>query len=232
MKTQLGWNVADAVEVYRAVNRLQSTDPIEISHMKLLGEKVTRDVLNALLPNLAHLSGVVNASYVSPVGAKSNLMMKPLIETGAGRFIVVSKSLAGPAFYEAIIAVLRYSLPSATATELTGQGTHRVASRLFVDVGLSPTFSEKKYTMNPSSEGECDLIFEDKTSILFVECKSKAVTSATMAGEPLEAVLDFAAGLLASQVQALRHERLLRTLGKIEFTDGTILEWQIVKSSA
>jgi hypothetical protein len=83
MKTQLGWNVADAVEVYRAVNRLQSTDPIEISHMKLLGEKVTRDVLNALLPNLAHLSGVVNASYVSPVGAKSNLMMKPLVLVGS-----------------------------------------------------------------------------------------------------------------------------------------------------
>jgi hypothetical protein len=31
-------------------------------------------------------------------------MMKPLIETGSDRFIVVSKSLGGPAFYEAIIA--------------------------------------------------------------------------------------------------------------------------------
>jgi Holliday junction resolvase-like predicted endonuclease len=47
--------------------------------------------------------------------------------------------------------------------------------------------------MDASSEGECDLVFEDENSILFVECKSKAVTSATMAGEPLEAVLDLLA---------------------------------------
>jgi hypothetical protein len=73
MKTQLGWNVADAVEIYTAVNQLQSTDPIGISDMKLLGEKVTPDALNALRPNLAHACGVVNAGYVSPVGAKSNL---------------------------------------------------------------------------------------------------------------------------------------------------------------
>jgi len=59
-----------------------------------------------------------------------------------------------------------------------------------------------------------------------MRCKAKALTSATMGGEPLEAVLDFARGLLASQVQALRHERLLRTLGNIEFTNGAVLEWQ------
>ena len=112
MKTRLGWNVADAVEVYTALNRSQPGDPIQISHTKLLSEKVTAEVLNALVPNLAHPSGAVNASYVSPVGAKSNLMMKPLIEMDIGRFIVVSKSPVR-SFYEAIVAVLRDRRPSA-----------------------------------------------------------------------------------------------------------------------
>lgn len=226
MKTELGWNVADALEIYVAINRSQAKDPVEVSRAGLLGGKMTESVLNAILPKLAHVRGAVNSDYVAPIGTKSNLMMKPLVEIGPDRFIAASKALAGPAFYEAIIAVLRDKLPPAAAEQLTGEGTHRVTSRLFKDAGLVPTFSEKGYSIDASSEGECDLIFEDKKSILFVECKAKALTTATMSGEPLEAVLDFARGLLASQIQALRHERLLRTLGKIEFANGTVLEWQ------
>ncbi|MBV8330973.1 MAG: hypothetical protein JOZ61_10975 [Verrucomicrobia bacterium] len=226
MKTELGWNVADALEIYAAVNRSDAKDPVEVWRSGLLGDKITDDILNAILPKLVHVRGTVNSEYISPIGTKSNLMMRPLVEIGPDRFVAASKSLAGPALYEAIIGVLREKLPPAAAERLTGEGTHRVTSRLFKDGGLVPTFSEKEYSIDASSEGECDLVFEDKKSILFVECKAKALTTATMRGESLEALLDFARGLLASQVQALRHERLLRTLGKIKFTDGAVLEWQ------
>ena len=103
--------------------------------------------------------------------------MKPLVEIGPDRFIAASKSLAGPALYEAIIAALRDKLPPATAEQLTGQGTHRVTSRLFKDAGLVPTFSEKEYSINASSAGECDLVFEDKESILF---RNKSERSASL----------------------------------------------------
>jgi hypothetical protein len=41
------------------------------------------------------------------------------ITVGPDRFLVVSKSLAGPAFYESIIAILRDRLPPPTVVELT-----------------------------------------------------------------------------------------------------------------
>jgi hypothetical protein len=121
MKTRLGWNVADAVEVYTAVNRSQPGDPIQISHTKLLR--------------------------------------------------------GSPAI---VAEVTAFDLHSTRRMEV---------------------LSSKMRSHSPSELGFILYFFS------------------------VEAMLDLAAGLLASQVQALRHD-LLRTLGKIEFKDGTILEWR------
>jgi hypothetical protein len=59
-----------------------------------------------------------------------------------------------------------------------------------------------------------------------VECKAKALTRGSMAGIQGDAVLDFAGGMFAAQTQALRHERILRSLGAITFSDGSRLEWK------
>jgi len=45
-----------------------------------------------------------------------------------------------------------------------------------------------------------------------------------MAGVQGDALLDFAGGMFAAQTQALRHERILRSVGYIKFTDGSRLE--------
>ena len=71
--------------------------------------------------------------------------------------------------------------------------------------------------------GECDLVFEDDDNILLIECKAKPLTRATMGGENFAAVLDYAASVVASQVQALQHERLLRDHGEIRFDAGQCL---------
>ena len=42
----------------------------------------------------------------------------------------------------------------------------------------------------------------------------------------MEALLDFANTVIASQTQALRHERILRCEGGIRFLDGSVLEWK------
>jgi hypothetical protein len=51
--------------------------------------------------------------------------MKPLIETGSDRFIVVSKSLGGPAFYEAIIAA-----PGCVSVRTLANSKRRLRARL------------------------------------------------------------------------------------------------------
>jgi hypothetical protein len=60
---------------------------------------------------------------------------------------------------------------------------------------------------------------------VLAETKAKALTRGAMAGVSGDALIDFGAALLASQAQALRHERLLRTKGSITFEDGRVLDW-------
>jgi hypothetical protein len=47
-----------------------------------------------------------------------------------------------------------------------------------------------------------------------------------MTGVQGDALLDFAGGLFASQAQALRHERILRSVGEIRFLNGKSLEFR------
>ena len=97
---------------------------------------------------------------------------------------------------------------------------------MFSKRGLHPTFENAKYDLGPVGAGECDFVFEDDQNVVFVECKAKALTRAAMTGAQGEALLDFAGGLFASQAQALRHERILRSAGSIEFVDGTRLDFR------
>lgn len=66
-------------------------------------------------------------------------------------------------------------------------------------------------------------MLEDNHNILLIECKAKPLTRATMGGESFAALLDLAGSVVATQVQALQHERLLRDRGEIRFDDGKCL---------
>lgn len=95
---------------------------------------------------------------------------------------------------------------------------------LFAKHGFQPSFENAIYDPSEHGDGECDLVFEDEENIILVECKAKALTRGAMTGIQGDALLDFAGGLFASQAQALRHERILRSAGSIHFCDGTKLE--------
>jgi hypothetical protein len=110
-----------------------------------------------------------------------------------------------------------------TVDKLQGDGTERVVVGLFRRANFNPTVVGKKY-VDASGDGECDLVFESDQDILLVECKAKALTRGAMAGVHGDALLDFAGGMFAAQTQALRHERILRSVGHIEFIDGSRLE--------
>ena len=96
-----------------------------------------------------------------------------------------------------------------------------MAHNLFIRAQIQPTRVAKKYQVDgEKGEWECDLVLEDSSHIVFVECKAKPLTRTAMAGISGEALLDFTGGVLLSQAQALRHERFLKTSGYIEFVDG------------
>src|SRR5690606_4984235 len=101
----------------------------------------------------------------------------------------------------------------------------RAVSAVLVKHRIVPGFVGAKYNEgNLVDQGECDFVVETPTHIILIETKAKALTRATMAGVVDAAVNDFVLSVLASQAQALQHERLLHRDGEIHFTDGQRLE--------
>ena len=120
-----------------------------------------------------------------------------------------------------LLPAARAALSTAEISDLVGKGTERAVAALLRFRGLNPTFEGAKYNEGKAADaGECDLVLEDGANILLIECKGKPLTRATMAAEPGAALLDYAGGVIASQVQALQHERLLHDNGEILFDDG------------
>jgi hypothetical protein len=223
-KSKLGWTPANVVALCGAVRVFANSDPKVITMGALRQSGIRRDLLDRILPYFVHAQSVVNAHYLSPFSAtKADLMFKPLIQLGPNHLLLPATSLMGPAFYEATMGALRRFISAPAVDKLQGDGTERVVVGLFRRANFNPTFVAKKY-VDASGDGECDLVFESDAEILLVECKAKALTRGAMAGVHGDALLDFAGGMFAAQTQALRHERILRSVGHIEFIDGSRLE--------
>jgi hypothetical protein len=229
MKENLGWDTADVMELINSVAHFAAKEPNVFTRRGLAeAGGMRRGLLDAMLPYFVHAEGVVNAGYVSPLSASDrdfNLMFKPLIDVGTDRLLLPCASLAGPAFYEATTTALRPIIGQQKTADLQGDGTERAMLALLRRANLNVTFVGAKYDLGPNDSGECDAVLESDTHIVLAETKAKALTRGAMAGVSGDALIDFGAALLASQAQALRHERLLRTKGSITFEDGRVLDW-------
>jgi hypothetical protein len=192
-----------------------------------IGEGLEFDgpTLKGILRDFCHEDGEVNAGYRSPFDAAGlDTLFKPFVMVlgSAGyRLMLLPQSLVGPAIFEAVFAAVKPF--SKKISKLRGDQTESLTRRIFAKQGFHPSIANVKYAL-PEGAGECDFVFEDDSDILLVECKAKALTRNAMTGAGAGALLDFAGGVVASQAQALRHERLLRTRGDIVFDDGSRLE--------
>ena len=223
---RLGWTPADAAYLCKATMHFANRDPNLITVSALRQAGIQQPLLGRTLPHFAHADGTVNAQYLSPyVAQKADLMFKPFIRFEPNHLLLPAASLMGPAFYEATMAALRRHVSTTAVDALQGIGTERVILSFFRRSGFEPTFIAAKYDLAVGA-GECDLVFETDGDILLVECKAKALTRGSMAGIQGDALLDFAGGMFAAQTQALRHERILRSVGAITFSDGSRLEWK------
>ena len=220
-----GWSVADAELLSAAIVKTVRKEPQRLTRADLMSTGLDGSTLDRMLPYFVHAKGTVNAGYDSPIAAgKADLMFRPLVESGNGTFVSPTASTLGPACYEAVAAAMREALPREAVSDLVGSGTERSVAALFRFFGIQPSMEGLKYNEGAETDaGECDLVFEDDDNVLFIECKVKALTRATMGGQRFAAVLDYAESVVASQVQALQHERLLRDHGEIRFDDGQCL---------
>ncbi|MBS1208530.1 MAG: hypothetical protein H6R19_928 [Proteobacteria bacterium] len=225
MKQRLGWNVADAVQLAQILkaHARPGTQVVPIS--RLLETGLDPGVFKSMLPFFAHREGEANKNYRSPFGAAGpDVIFKPLILLKGNSVVLPAASGLGPALFEATFEAWKTNKTDKEIASLRGDGTEQLAKYLFARLGLQPSFENAKYDLGEQGAGECDLVFEDEENIILVECKAKALTRGAMTGIQGDALLDFAGGLFASQAQALRHERILRSEEAIHFCDGTRLE--------
>ena len=225
MKQRLGWSVADAAQLARALKRCANRGPQVIPSEALVMAGMNRQVVSSMLPFFAHNEGVANRNYRSPFGAAGpDVIFKPLILFDRQYLLLPAASVLGPALFEATFAALRSIKTDQEISHLRGDATERLTKHVFAKRSFQPTFESATYDLSQLGAGECDLVFEDDENIVLVECKAKALTRGAMTGTQGDALLDFAGGLFASQAQALRHERILRSAGSISFLDGRRFE--------
>ena len=222
LRASAGWSFADAFDLLDAVNRRSPNDPSFFDRAGLILAGAREETLENLLGDMAHPLGTANAAMTSPF-AQAGLMFRPLLEVRPGVWTQVAGSLAAPAFYEAIQTKLRQLLSGRAMSDLVGDGTERIVSALFERAGMTPVVNSREYDMGPGAKGECDLVFADDERILFVETKGKPVSRATQTGVGHAALLDFAGGMLAAQLQGIGHERVIRAHGRLDFAHGPSL---------
>ncbi len=231
VETEIGWKISDAIALWNVMR-----SAIQIPHPAVLPIEVLRqcgvpaDRFDALLKALSHPQSGVNAGYVSPLAAGGELgagrmaFMRPFVALENGRYLIITPSAAGYGFYEAIMDAFRSRRPKSTA-KWVGDGTERVVIALLRAASFPPPLINEKYDLkSPSESGECDVVVETPKHILIFECKAKPLTRGAMAGTSTDALLDFAGGVFDAQAQGLRHERILRARGNIEFRSKRRLE--------
>jgi len=231
MTEKLGWCIADALKLWGFIAKKMPQHFSWLTTKKQLARSgIANERLLALLSVLTHPHGTVNIGYVSPESAAYDpsggqmAFLRPFIALENKSLLIPIPSAAGPAFYEALMGVLFVKYKN-EANDLLGSGTERIAAALLKKAKFPEPIVNAKYLLRrPTEEGELDLVIETQTHILFLECKAKAPTRDTMAGGSVEALLDYSAAILEGQIQALRHERILRERGTIEFLEGGKLE--------
>lgn len=228
MKKQLGWSVNDAVKLTHIISGRLSRYPTCIPIKELIIAGIDGRTLYSMLKCFAYAECAPNKNYRSPFDtAGVNMLFRPSIMSNDKSYLVFPPvSLVGPAIYEATFSAIKGISHKDDVSKLRGDGTARLVRLIFTKWGFQPTFENAKYDLGPAGEGDCDLVFEDDENIYLVECKAKALTRGAMTGAQGDALLDFAGGLFAAQAQALKHERILRTLGEIVFDDQRRLEFR------
>lgn len=224
LRAKLGWGIGDAATAVETIIGFAKCNPAIFTRAKLV-ESLPASAVDAMLRDLTHMPPAPNSSYASPFDARSaDLMFKPFLAGRApGTYFVPSMSTMGPACYEAVAAALRGVMNPDEISRMTGKGLERALGQLLRCRHLVPRIEGKCYRSG-TDQGECDLVLEDDQTIVFMECKAKALTRAAMAGDPQDAVFAYLLGVAACQAQALQHESILITKGRIEFDDGTVLE--------
>lgn len=185
------------------------------------------NVVDIVRDVLSHSPGTCNQNFLLPdevpdsslpreERAGANFTDRPLISLGEDEYLLPSLPFSTPAMLEAVLAQLR----AAKVDEDMGLAIEDFLLKELQGHGL--TVSTGKYKAG-GKDWECDIVIETAKRVIFLEIKKKSLTRAARAGMESALLIDIAASLVSSTLQAMRHEEQLRQ-GPLVLTlkDGTL----------
>ncbi len=238
-----GWtlrNLFDVIEhIYQSTS--DTRGPI-VFHIRTLARSFPRIsaklARSILLDVFCHPDAGPNPQFMRPTdrtvrgadpltGPGNTLYLRPLIRLGNESILLIDKSVAGPAFIEAVLFAMRAIIGNKFQSDVVGPGLEAFIAKELHTHGV-PTFAGD-YDVG-TVHGECDLVVETTDHIAFFELKSKALTRNASAGSDIAVTLSLAGSLISAQQQAIGHDVQLRknralTLTSKDTKARYTLEW-------
>lgn len=232
MLQNLGWTLGDAMRLADIVlvRPFTDGDMVPVPQMALITHKLAARLWSRMAPAFVHRAGTVNAKYRLPNDApKADLHHKPLLEMAPKTYVALPAPLAMPAFFEAIHTALREGGYPKLDDVLADTLEEDLVPNEFRTRGYLVDLIGEKYRMfdpivGKTVDGECDVVIETDHLVVFIETKKKALRRVSSTGNSFTSLLDLSASLIRGQCQTVRHERLLRQHGHIDFLSGKRLE--------
>ncbi|HHH2177226.1 TPA: hypothetical protein ACPY6A_004196 [Yersinia enterocolitica] len=191
--------------------------------------KYNEDELIVILNEISLTIDNINKKYLRPetIGNR-NYFTKPLVKINSV-YVYINPIFCNYGFYYHLIKVCE---SKKVKGEIIGSIIESFVLELLMRQNLN-VLSNKKYKISKnhakelsiqSDMRECDFIIETKKSIIFIELKKKTITTEARSGDVVKSTIDLSQSLFHALAQTGCHEYLLRSNGRIDFTDGTYIE--------
>lgn len=199
--------------------------------------KYTKEQLTTAIEDFCLNKESLNMGYIDPFEVNNiNYYSKPFIKDGVS-IKYLNSYFHSTGFISVLFSQLQKKSKEINITgnkfaKLLGDISERFVKNLLIEKNI--TFVEgAKYKVkgnilknikSDAKEGECDFIIETNEKIIFIEQKSKTLTSDARKGDVVAGLLDTSQSLLNATEQIGRHELILRKQGFIEFVNSPRLE--------
>ena len=158
----------------------------------------------------------INSNYKYPDEyMECNAMLKPFVNIGSGKYLLINSSICAMNAYEALASRLRDTVKN--LDDRIGEQFEAYVKYLFNQKGI--LFHSAKYK---NGSGQCDVIVETDEKIIFIEIKKKSLTRLAKSGNDVKIFFDLSKSLVESLIQLNRHEIILYNLKKLELEDYTL----------
>jgi hypothetical protein len=199
--------------------------------------KYTKEQLTTAIEDFCLNKESLNRGYIDPFEVKNiNYYSKPFIKDGVS-IKYLNSYFHSTGFISVLFSQLQKKSKEINITgnkfaKLFGDISERFVGNLLIEKNITFVAGAKykvkgnilKNIKSDAKEGECDFIIETNDKIIFIEQKSKTLTSDARKGDVVSGLLDISQSLLNATEQIGRHEFILRKQGFIEFENSPRLE--------